>query len=143
MTKTKPPQAARLLLIYNADSGIINALMHAVHKQVSPETYPCSLCAITYGAVSMHGEWRRFLDDLPMEVVIHHKDDFEAAYPGHSIPLPAIVLADRAGNLREVVPAAQLDATADTLELMSRVETNLAAENSQQAVHRTDAIMGA
>ena len=74
-----------LLLVYNADSGIINALMDAVHKQLSPETLPCSLCAITYGAVSMHVEWRRFLDSLPIEVAIRYKDDFEAAYPGHDI----------------------------------------------------------
>ncbi len=121
--------APRLLLVYNADSGIINALMHAVHKQVSPDTYPCSLCAITYGAVSMHGEWRRFLDSLQMEVVIHHKDDFEEIYPGHNIPLPAILIAERGAAPRELVPAQQLDMTADTMELMESVEEGLIAQN--------------
>jgi hypothetical protein len=119
----------RLLLVYNADSGIINALMHAVHKQVSPETYPCSLCAITYGAVSMHVEWRRFLDSLQMEVVIHHKDDFEETYPGHNIPLPAILIAESGAAPRELVPAQQLDMTADTMELMESVEEGLIAQN--------------
>lgn len=124
---TKP--SSRLLLVYNADSGIINALMHAVHKQVSPQTYPCSLCAITYGAVSMHREWRRFLDSLPMEVVIHHKDDFEEAYPGVNVALPAILIIDHGGAPSELVAADRLDATADTLELMDTVEESLNARN--------------
>lgn len=40
-----------LIFVYNAKSGLISAFGDMVHKIVSPATYPCSLCALTYGAV--------------------------------------------------------------------------------------------
>jgi hypothetical protein len=51
----------RLILVYNADSGVLNMVKDAVWKVLQPSTYPCSLCALTYGWVSMHERWRRFL----------------------------------------------------------------------------------
>ena len=123
---------ASLILIYNADSGIIQALMHAVHKQVSPETYPCSLCALTYGAVSMKGEWRRFLDSLRLNVVFHHRDDFTAAFPAlgtggdREVELPAILFGEAGEEPRVLIPANELDAMKDAAELMARVKEVLA-----------------
>ena len=125
MDNTSQPSPCRLILAYNADSGIINALMHAVHKQIAPDTYPCSLCAITYGAVSMHADWKLFLDSLPLDIVIHHKDDLESAYPRHGIALPAVLIAQGDDVPRNLVPAQELDAMADTSELMERVEERL------------------
>ena len=124
----------KLLIVYNADSGLINALMHAVHKQLFPETYPCSLCAITYGAVSMHGEWKRFLESLPMDVVFHHKDDFTEAYPeigtdgAREVALPAILTSRQGEEPQVLIPAEELDAMKDTVELMARVEEQLAEQ---------------
>ncbi len=127
---TKPSD--RLILVYNADSGVINALMHAVHKQFFPATYPCSLCAITYGAVSMHGDWRMFLDSLSLEIVIHHKDDFEDAYPGHRFALPAVLITDTNSAPTLLVPAEELDAIKDTNELMERVKKRLIEEQMRR-----------
>ena len=121
-------KSSDLILVNNADSGIINGWILAVHKQISPDTYPCSLCAITYGAVSMHAEWREFLDSLPMDVVIHHKDEFEEAYPGHGIALPAILISDGDALPRVLVPAHDLDKIADTVDLMECVEDRLIAQ---------------
>lgn len=86
-----------LILVYNADGGVFAALSDAVHKLVSPDTYPCSLCAVSYGAVSMRGEWRAFLDSLPMAKRFHHRDDFRHAWPGLDVTLPVILVA-RAGE---------------------------------------------
>ena len=137
MTAPQPSRPApRLLVVYNADSGILNALGHAVHKLVKPETYPCSLCAITYGAVSMHNDWRRFLQSLKLDVVFHHRDDFEAAYPGHGIALPAIVMAEEGGKLQVLVSARELDALADTNALKDRLEEGLIAAQVRQPALR-------
>ncbi|WP_299194191.1 hypothetical protein [uncultured Erythrobacter sp.] len=125
MTKRSSLRAARLLLVYNADGGILNMIKDGVWKIASPSTYPCSLCAITYGPVAMHSEWRRFLESLPLEVVFHHKDDFSADYPGHDIALPAILLANGDEHPRVLVSQAELDATADTIELIEIVEQRL------------------
>lgn len=120
------PTRSRLLIIYNADGGVISALKDAVWKLVSPETYPCSLCAITYGAVSMYPEWKRYLKGLPLDVVFHHKDDFAAAYPDHEIALPAIAIVHGDTAPRVLVSNEVLDQTQDTMQLMDRVEEALA-----------------
>jgi len=122
----------RLLLVYNADGGIFNALAHAVHKAVWPDSYPCSLCAITYGvtygAVSMRGKWRTYLNDLKMEKVFHHRDDFAEAYPGHHFALPAILISDFWQAPRMLLSSEELDGIADVDELIEAVEEKLALE---------------
>jgi hypothetical protein len=37
-----------LLFVYNADAGLVTGLLDTLHKVLSPSTYSCSLCAITY-----------------------------------------------------------------------------------------------
>ena len=37
----------RLILVYNADNGLFNAVTDWSHKFFSPQTYQCSLCRYT------------------------------------------------------------------------------------------------
>ena len=122
--------AASLILVYNADSGLPNAVKDAVWKVVRPATYPCSLCALTYGLVSMHGRWPRFLGQLPQAKVFHHRDDFALAFPGLAIPLPAILLAEGEAPPQVLVSAAELDAMPDCDELIALVAARLAPPHS-------------
>jgi hypothetical protein len=122
--------AASLILVYNADSGLPNAVKDAVWKVVRPATYPCSLCALTYGWVSMHGRWRRFLGQLPQAKVFHHRDDFALAFPGLAIPLPAILLAEGEAPPQVLVSAAELDALPDCDALIALVAARLAPPHS-------------
>ncbi len=130
---------SRLLIVYNADSGLIQALMHAVHKQVRPSTYPCSLCALTYGAVSMRGEWRRFLKALDLDVAFHHRDDFTAAFPAlgtggaDEVKLPAILIAGPGREPSVLVPAEELDVMKDAAELIAVLEAKLGLLQSHQS----------
>ena len=118
------PQS-RLILVYNANGGVLNGLRDSVWKAFRPSTYPCSLCALTYGWVSMHGSWRRFLDGLPHTKVFHHKDDFAEAFPGQQVALPVILLAPADGAPHVLVSAAELDALPDLPALIALVETRL------------------
>jgi hypothetical protein len=122
--------AASLILVYNADSGLPNAVKDAVWKVVRPATYPCSLCALTYGWVSMHGRWRRFLGQLPQTKVFHHRDDFAIAFPGLQLTLPAILLAESGGEPQVLVSAAELDAMPDCDALIALVAARLAPPHS-------------
>lgn len=82
---------AELLFVYNADSGLLNAALDTLHKALSPATYACSLCAVTYGATSMRPEWRTFLRHLPVPAVFLHRDELRQHYPSlRSEPLPAV-----------------------------------------------------
>ena len=38
-----------LIFIYNAKSGLVNEMIDVAHKIVSPRTYDCNLCAMSYG----------------------------------------------------------------------------------------------
>jgi hypothetical protein len=118
-----PP--TRLILVYNADGGLLNAVKDAVWKVTRPTTYPCSLCALTYGWVSMHGRWRRFLARLPQGKVFHHSDDFLLAFPGHAVPLPAILLAVGDAPPDVLVSTAELDALPDLAALIALVAARL------------------
>ncbi|MEP5938085.1 MAG: hypothetical protein ABJ239_07155 [Erythrobacter sp.] len=110
------------MIVYNAESGIITALLHALHKQFKPKTYPCSLCALTYGWVSMRSRWRKFLATLPVEPVFHHSDDFAEAYPKVDVALPAILIRPAGEQPTVLITAAQLDAMSGIEELISEVE---------------------
>jgi len=46
----------KLIFVYNADSGLLKGIKDLIHKNVSPDTYPCSLCAVTYDNFDMRRE---------------------------------------------------------------------------------------
>ena len=54
----------RLVFIYNAKSGIINGIFDYVHKFVSPSTYSCNLCSLTYDNLGKKNEWAKYLNNL-------------------------------------------------------------------------------
>lgn len=70
----------KYLFIYNAQSGKLNALLHSAHKMISPSTYQCSLCALTFGNFSEANKWKDFRKSLSCEVIFLHKDEFERQY---------------------------------------------------------------
>lgn len=117
----------RLVIVYNANAGLLAGVMDSVHKIVSPSTYPCQLCAVTYGLVSMRREWRAFLDEVGLDVVFHHRPDFRAAYcQAADWPLPLIAV-DVDGVLAPLVNAGDFDDIADVATLIRVVRQRLAA----------------
>lgn len=79
----------KLLFVYNADSGLFNTLTDAVHKIISPSTYSCNLCAVTYGMLGMKREWKEFITGLEVKVEFLHRDEFTAQF-GVKEELPAV-----------------------------------------------------
>ena len=115
----------RLLFVYNADGGLLPGLKDIFHKILSPLTYSCSLCAITYGATSMQPQWREFIKALPVPVEFPHRDEFRRDYPQWARhPLPAAFAVDGAGVLTPFITAPELDA-ADLDGLMQLVRERL------------------
>ena len=116
----------RLLFVYNADAGLLPGLKDLFHKLLSPATYPCSLCAVTYGAATVRPEWQRFIKALPLPVEFLHRDEFAHAYPAHGgARLPAAFAVAENGALTPFLSAAELDAT-DLNGLMELVRARLA-----------------
>ncbi|GAB2965421.1 hypothetical protein GCM10027048_38930 [Hymenobacter coalescens] len=99
----------QLLFVYNADSGLGHALLDAVHKLVSPATYPCTLCELTYGAARMRPQWKQFLQTLPLPARFLYRDQLPAAYPQLvDQPLPAVFVEDENGQVAPLVTAAEM-----------------------------------
>jgi hypothetical protein len=115
----------RLVFVYNADGGHLAGLKDMFHKILSPATYPCSLCAITYGATSMRPEWREFIKNLPVPVDFLHRDEFVRDYPlWGKYPLPAVFALEENGELTPFIEAPAMD-TADLHGLMELVRRQL------------------
>lgn len=111
----------RLIFIYNADGGLVQAALDSLHKTLSPATYPCSLCAVTYGSFRMDPKWRQWLKALAIPAVFQHKDDT----PHKHIALPA-VLAERGGEIELLIDAPTLDSIETLNALIAAMEARLA-----------------
>ena len=79
-----------LIFIYNAKSGIVNEFLDFSHKIVSPSTYNCNLCAISYGNFLMKKKWSNYISSLPVKSTFTYKDKV-SEYGYDNIELPSII----------------------------------------------------
>ena len=115
----------RLLFVYKADGGRLAGLKDMFHKILSPATYPCSLCGITYGATSMRPEWQQFIKTLPVPVAFLHRDEFVRDFPAYrNEQLPAAFAVSENGGLQPFITPPEMDA-ADLNGLMALVRQRL------------------
>jgi hypothetical protein len=105
-----------LVFVYNAESGVFNALADAAHKIFSPRTYACNLCALTHTALGMRGEWKSFLEGLGVPLEFLHADELRSRYRVEGVPLPAVFERDGA-SLRVLAGADAINACATLGEL--------------------------
>lgn len=106
-----------LVFVYNADSGVFSELKDYVHKAVSPSTYDCPLCALTYGKTGMKREWKKFLKELGVRVEFVHRDEMAKKYPAVAVRLPAI-FKKSGQSLNMVLNAAEIGSCRDLGDLM-------------------------
>jgi len=90
MTKNKD----KLIFVYNANSSVFAQVSDAFKKIATPDKYQCNLCMVTYGAVSMKDEWKKFLDTLSFQKEFLHRDEFHKQHPElKSTKLPTIFIS--------------------------------------------------
>ena len=80
-----------LIFIYNAKSGLVNELIDFAHKIISPETYDCNLCILTYDNFGKKKEWKAFLKNLDVPIQFLYADDMKILGMDESIKLPILV----------------------------------------------------
>ena len=100
-------QASELIFVYNADSGKWNGYLDIAHKIFSPGTYPCNLCAITYGTFSIKEDWAAFKKTLSIPTTFLHKDEWEQQYD-FKAQLPAVFLR-KEGEISVWIDAQTMD----------------------------------
>lgn len=115
----------RLVMIYNADGGLLNAVRDSVWKTFAPTSYPCALCALAFGFFTMHAEWKRFLERVPIAKLELHRDDYREELPGFDGALPVILLERADGTFDVLASAAEMEAMDGLGKLIALCEQRL------------------
>lgn len=126
-TPVKSPDLKRLVFVYNAHSGYANSLLGSAHKILSPSTYDCRLCSLTYGMVRERAIWKRFRETSTIPMSFLHKDEFLKAYAskfGAKYTFP-IILAETGGELEVLVSTSDLNAIEDTGGLIGLIRSQM------------------
>ncbi len=114
-----------LIFVYNANGGLLNSLFDAGHKLLSPNTYACNLCALTYGALTERAEWKAFRMSSPHAFRFLHKDEFEREFGGE-FRYPIVL--KNGGELETLVTADEIEALASLEDLIETISARAGSE---------------
>lgn len=111
----------KIVFVYNANSGILNMAADYIHKIVSPSTYNCRLCAITYGNTGMRTRWKEFIAELKYQSDFLHIDEFQEKYGEIKDELPCAYI-ETLGKLELFITADEMNSCENLENLMELVE---------------------
>jgi hypothetical protein len=114
----------KLVFVYNVNSGILDKIMDNAHKIVSPSTYNCNLCAITFGKFTEDELWKAFRQHADMDLEFYHKDEFLRKYkskwlPAYEFP---VILAENGMELDLFMDRETLNAFTNSEELIEEIK---------------------
>ena len=115
----------KILFIYNANSDTGSQLFDLAHKMLSPTTYDCSLCALTFGKFTEKQKWKTFRKSIiskGYKLSFLHKDEFQKTYKskfGHAFTFP-IVLFETDYDLEIAIGTQQLNEMERVEELIAQ-----------------------
>ena len=122
---------AKLVFVYNADTGLFNTLTDIAHKTFAPESYSCNLCAITYGTFGMRAEWKLFLESLEIGLEFMHRNELAEQYGIVDISLPAIFLR-QADSFELWIAADKINACTSMPELKQLIVEKLSSTRNRE-----------
>jgi hypothetical protein len=115
-----------IIFVYNADSSLGAKVFDFLHKAVSPETYECNLCRVTYGVFAERKEWREFIRKLPFQASFLYRDQFAKRHPqAAATPLPAIFLEPKDGQPALLASAEEINCARTVGDLKALVAAKL------------------
>ena len=120
-----PARDGSLVFIYNARSGNLQALLDLVHKTLSPATYRCALCQLTY-TFRMRQPWREYLEKIPWEIEFRYFDQLGEEERQLAGTLPACLL--KSDNHHQLLlDAEMINGCHDLAGLINLLEEQLAS----------------
>lgn len=122
----------RLSFVYAVDGGVVAGLFDYVHKIVSPSTYPCQLCALTYGPAGQRTAWTRALSDLGVAAEFLHRDELVRLQGPDHPPLPAVFVI-RGDARKLLLSKADIDGCRDLDALIALLRDRLPAARAGHA----------
>ncbi len=117
----------KLIFIYNANSGTINGLLDSAHKILSPSTYNCKLCDITFGVFNEKEVWKNFRETSKTEMIFLHKDEFLKQYrskwlPKYTFP---IILQEENNELHIFLNTPEINKLEETKALIAAIQEKI------------------
>lgn len=113
-----------LVFVYNADSGLFNTITDVAHKIISPATYSCKLCSLTYSYFTIKKDWADFLAGLDADLEFLHRDELRDKYGITDISLPVILL-DRDKQLTTWISTQEINQCQDIEALKTLIRERL------------------
>ena len=98
----------------------MNTLMDIGHKAISPQTYECNLCGLTFGLLSEHKQWKRFRETSNVDMEFLHRDEFEQKY-NQEFDYPVILKQD--DDISIMIAKTKLNEIKTLDQLISQVES--------------------
>ena len=121
-----------LIFIYNAKSGLVNEMIDFAHKIVSPETYDCNLCAISYGTFTKKKKWSNYINSLPIKSTFTYKDKISALKKElSSLRFPTIIIRDGV-QLNEIISRNEINSIKNLNQLISLLNERLDENGMEQ-----------
>lgn len=113
----------KILFIYNANSDTGSKMLDFAHKIISPSTYDCALCSLTFGNFIENTQWKIFRESLlakGYKLQFLHKDEFQKSYKskfGYAFTYP-IILEETAHDIEVLVTTEKLNGFEKVEELV-------------------------
>ena len=117
-------KSEEFLFVYNADSGLFNAVLDSLHKVFSPATYNCNLCALTYSSVRMKKEWKSFINRMPFSATFLHRNELLKQYPDSNFTYPSL-LKREGSTVHVLIEAEEMNQIKSLEHLMTLVRRKI------------------
>lgn len=121
------------IFVYNADASLFSQVTDFAHKVLSPDTYECNLCKITYGNFAMKTQWKEFVSSFNTPVAFLHKDEFVVQYPNQKDTDFPCMFVEHDGELSLCVSAKEMNSIQTIDELIALVQ-NVASKKEKQTI---------
>ena len=115
---------SEIIFIYNAKSGTVNSLIDWAHKIVSPDTYECSLCGITYDNLGKKAEWSAFLREIKIKSSFIYKDQIINDQKLKDVSLPCAYLK-KSNDMNLLISSDEMNSYKNLNELIDSLRKKL------------------
>ena len=114
----------KIVFVYNANSGLMNTVLDIGHKILSPDTYECNLCGITYGVLQENKEWKAFRESSTDELEFLHKDEFEEKYQ-QVRDYPIVLISNKDNEFSELIDKDELNQMQSAKDLIQKLRESI------------------
>lgn len=110
----------KIIFVYYAKSGIGNSILDIGHKVLSPNTYKCNLCDLTFGLFTENAEWKKYRESSDYKLEFLHKDEFEKMYNEKRV-YPIILGLNKENIFTELINSERLNTINTVKELINEI----------------------